>query len=669
MKIINTASNQAYQLNPDTQLEIERTNLFFNEWGEQTLPIDLPDTDLNRRLTGYPDLLANQKKISSHIDCSIQDGDYFMHCRQAILGAKRHEKISTSFYMNEGSFLSRISDVALSEVFGDEIIPGVSTVQEGIDFCWSLINNTHPTYAIFPICVDLDGERRMVNRIDYMDANGNVEDGRRPSQSGTLGFYNSFERKEIVNERTIVLAPGYYISPFMRAPYLLKRIFSYFGYTLLDNFFTETEPFKSMVFINNTIDSLVNGTVMLAHLVPDCMCNTILDIYRKKFCCEFIPNEVERTVTIELFSDNIKLKSAIDLTPYLVSHPEIIQQPYRQLNLSSEKVITEGNSYDSTSDIEAKYPEAWFDETTYGYYRNGYSSDCIQECVSDGNLPYYAGGSLKAYEVKVPDCQYCLLLNTTPYIGEGRTLNSTIDGLPVTDTTDGAENSGDNVTANNPSQAPILSFVYYNGKFSTGTNHDINGNWGYSLVYNGPTGIFEKFYRDFDNLLRNSMHKISANFLFPNTLKKNLPVHRKVTLQGVDCLVNVLKYTIGGKSEPVESELFTAALYEPVSKAKSESERMPRNKTGYRWIIETVSHDSTEEEYLASGYDLIEFDARKANDIPAIYPYPPTKEMYDSGKNYYKRTFFRCYAIRNSPNKKYVKIEVSLKPVPFDYGS
>lgn len=66
---------------------------------------------------------------------------------------------------------------------------------------------------------------------------------------------------------------------------------------------------------------------------------------------------------------------------------------------------------------------------------------------------------------------------------------------------------------------------------------------------------------------------------------------------------------------------------------------MPRNKTGYRWIIETVSHDSTEEEYLASGYDLIEFDARKANDIPAIYPYPPTKEMYDSGKNYYKRTF------------------------------
>lgn len=77
----------------------------------------------------------------------------------------------------------------------------------------------------------------MVNRIDYMDANGNVEDGRRPSQSGTLGFYNSFERKEIVNERTIVLAPGYYISPFMRAPYLLKRIFSYLAIHYLITFY------------------------------------------------------------------------------------------------------------------------------------------------------------------------------------------------------------------------------------------------------------------------------------------------------------------------------------------------------------------------------------------------------------------------------------------------
>lgn len=45
MKIVNTKAGQAYHLTPGTQLEIERPNLFFNEWGEQSLPTDLPDTD------------------------------------------------------------------------------------------------------------------------------------------------------------------------------------------------------------------------------------------------------------------------------------------------------------------------------------------------------------------------------------------------------------------------------------------------------------------------------------------------------------------------------------------------------------------------------------------------------------------------------------------------
>lgn len=661
MKIINTAASQAYQLNPGTQLEVERPNLFFNEWGEQTLPSDMPDTDVNRRLTGYPDLLANRNKIPS-FECTIQDGEYFMPCRQAILGAQRKNKISATYYMNEGSFLSRISDVALSDIFGEEIIPEISTVQQGIDFCWSLRDNSHPNYAIFPITVDLDGDRRPVNRICYMNESGVVNESSRPG-AFTLGFYNSFERKEIVDDRIITLAPGYYISPFIRAPYLLKRIFAYFGYTLLDNFFTITEPFRSMVFINNTIDSLVNGTIMLAHLVPDCMCNTILDIYRKKFCCEFVPDEVSRTVTIELFSENIRSRSTLDLTPYLASHPEIAYQAYRQLQLSSDKSLTEGTSYDATYEIESKYPEAWYNPDDGAYYHTGYSSSVITEQLSDGNLPYYAGGSLKTYEVKVPDCQYCMVKGA-PYIGDGRTLNSTIDGLPVSEATEGATTSDDEVITDTPSQAPILSFVYYDGKYSHGKNHDVNGKWGYSLLYNGPAGIYEKFYRDFDNLLRNSLHKVTAEFLLPNSLKSSLPVHRKITLQGVDFLINILKYTIGGKSEPVNSELFTTTLYEPINTARPEADRMPQNKTGYKWTLQKNIYDSTEAEYKAAGYIVSGAD-RNINDIPAIYPYPPTKSIYDAGGTYYHRTFFQWYMNRQG-QKVYRRIECCLKPELFE---
>ena len=62
MKIVHIPTGEAYQLSPDTCLEVERTNLFFNEYGEQTLPVTLPDTPLNRRLTGNPEQLANLER-------------------------------------------------------------------------------------------------------------------------------------------------------------------------------------------------------------------------------------------------------------------------------------------------------------------------------------------------------------------------------------------------------------------------------------------------------------------------------------------------------------------------------------------------------------------------------------------------------------------------------
>lgn len=679
MKIVNTKAGQAYHLTPGTQLEIERPNLFFNEWGEQSLPTDLPDTDLNRQLTNYPDMLANRNKPSANIDCSIQDGDYFMPCRQAILGAKRREKISTSFYMNEGSFLSRISDVTLTDIFGDEIIPGITTVQQGIDFCWSLRDNSHPNFAIFPITVNLDGDRRHVNRINYMNDAGVCIYDRSP-EKGSYRFYNSFERKETVNDRIIKLEPGYYISPFIRAAYLLRRIFTYFGYTLLDHFLLTSEPFSKMVFINNTIDSLVNGTILLAHLVPDCMANTILDVYRKKFCCEFIPDEVARTVRIELFNDIMDSKPTVDLTPYLKSYPELSFSEYQQLKLSSETVITEGDTYDSTYELEAKYPEAWYKEADGSYCRTGYADSTIEERLSDGNIPYYAGGPLKAYEVKVPDCAFCISYlafpdipnadrgkmkagETAPYIGDGRTLNSTIDGVPAESVAEDSAASDEDVVANNPDQKPILAFVQYSSNYAIGTNHDVLGKWGYSLLYNGPTGIFEKFYRKFDNLLRNSLHKVSADLLLPNSLKNSLQVHHKVTLQGVELLFNIFKYTIGGKSEPVTSELMTTSLYEPLSIAKAESERMVRN-TEYKWMIVSSTTEVSESEYIAAGYTIGEGESDMRNTISAIYPLSPTKAIYDAGGTYYHRNYYICLSRR--PNGKvYYRIDLSLRPALF----
>jgi hypothetical protein len=170
MKIVHTPSGKAYHLDPDTQLEVERTNPFFNDAGEQTLPLTLPDSDHNRAILGYPDALANIKKPGQNIDATISDGEYFTPCRQAILGAKRNEGIETSFYMNEGAFFSRIPDTGLSAVFAGESIPGVATVQQGIAFCRDLLFHRHDIFAIFPVLAKGydDKTTKWLNRVEIM---------------------------------------------------------------------------------------------------------------------------------------------------------------------------------------------------------------------------------------------------------------------------------------------------------------------------------------------------------------------------------------------------------------------------------------------------------------------------------------------------------------------
>lgn len=99
-----------------------------------------------------------------------------------------------------------------------------------------------------------------------------------------------------------------------------------------------------MVFVNNTIDSLVNGSILLAHLVPDCLCSTILNVYRKKFCCEFVSDESNMTVSIELFNEIMSSKAEYDLSSMLTAYPIVDVPEYKQIKLSSEKVIQDGDS-------------------------------------------------------------------------------------------------------------------------------------------------------------------------------------------------------------------------------------------------------------------------------------------------------------------------------------
>lgn len=657
MKITNVSSGKSYHLQADTLLEIERTNLFFNDYGEQSLPVDLPDTSLNRELCGYPGC-ANNRKKPARIECSIQAGGYYAVARQAILGAREGESINCSFYLNEGAFLSKMKDVRLKDIFQDEVVEGVSGVLQCLDFCRSLLANTDERFAIFPILVEDEEwktakESNLTYLLTYLNRMLNGD------------FYMKTSQTVIRSDDTEMnIDAGYYITPFIRVNYLLKRVMLHFGYTLLPSFFSNTSPFDKMVLLNTTADTLANGVIRMTDLLPDVSCEELLEAFRKRFFCEFIPNEAEGTVEIRTFNECISGSSTDTLDGMLVGHAEIeYPESYKEIVLTCGNVESPGDLpvLSGLKDAKDKYPSALltpegsvkrqrfrYYQTTGGtsstgqVVKGGVASDYV--LVSAAGTPFDMDTGLEKEEIEVPDTlpEYADILtgnlvadvgdSTSPrasssylYAGAARWLNSRL--LEAGETAESASSEGTDVE--DEGNLPVI-FAFCKNVNGETTKGCLSLD-GYSLAFNGIDGIFEKFYRNYDTLLRNSLHTVRANLLLTDDMKLQLDAHRPVSLLGHKMLWNVMNYTLGGKNEPTECELLTTQVYEPEDYAPTPNECLPA-ESSYRWVGKTTYTEISKSEY----------EAATSKDLGSIYVYPdtvPTQELYDAGTRICQRTW------------------------------
>ena len=653
MKITN-ASGEDYDLPPGLTLEIERTNPFFNDYGEQSLPVTLPPTAKNRRLLSYPDDIRGLTKSSQRANVMLSHGAYAMRCRQAILSGNKSTGIETSFYLNTGAFYEKYQDVSLSDIFGEKTIP-FNSVADAIQFCKGLYTSYNEQFACFPVRLD----------------DATLNQFRFRSTSGTPPVFVNEEATSMeVDGKTIYLDPGYYITPFIRANYLLKEVLSYFGYTLLDNFFTETEPFKSMVFLNNNIDTLVKSEIRYVQIIPDCMVSTLLNMYRNLFCCEFIPDEVNRTIEIRLFDSVLADRPVTDLTPcmarsYTVDHPA----KFRQLKLSANYVNatqTFGTSlhsdlnrdnqvsnFKNLRELLLKHPDAEYDPLTGSFIRYGFRGIYeISQIVGYVTCDYYAGGVLETEEKKA-DCTIPTTVldkrrsdresqtYLSVFVGSGRALNSTIvmdSEAPAKESETGDDQAKD---AKNEELPLMPSFVvrHSSGAFDQGTtmNCDDQGTrlFDYILAHNGPDGLFERFWRNYDTLLRNSFLKVKVPLLLPETEKLQLSEYKKILLDGQELFPDKIRF-IANKMEVVESDFYTTKLYTPLSTALPEAERLPV-PSPYKWTPhwELHSPDPTKQRVAFVEESI------------AFYK-PPTAAQFYQGGRFHQRECPVLYYARTS---------------------
>ena len=644
MEIVDK-SGECFDLTADVVLEITRSNPFFNEYGEQSLPVVLPATDKNKRLLGYPERLDIVSKVDQRSDVIVRAGVYIMKGRMVVLSANNKTGIEVCVYLNEGAFYEKFNDLQLSEVFKDDVVK-FGNVDAAVSFVQNLMCVRDERFACF-----------QVSKLNKVNPTVNA--------NGYYNLFNAVQQVEVVDEKTITLAAGFYITPFVRANYVLKCVFEHLGYQLNDNFFTRTAPFSDMVFLNNNADSIMNAEIRVEQLVPDCMASTILEIFRNRFCCEFIPNEVDKTIDIVLFKELLHNTKTTDLTNCIVgTHTISYPGQYKCVKLSSEAYYDAVNSTDGTrvrgpkvSNIQEidnlrellnKYPDAMIDYVTGEVYRVGFRAERKHiEVIGYLQSGYYAGGSLDTHDVQCSDVTLRMSqtkrlggarpdsYSLSPNIKDTRFLNSKLVFDDEEENTSSSDTSEDDT-----SLKPMLCFVIHNPSrkrdFGTVLNYDEKGVqvWDYTLAFNGGYGLFERFWRDYDNCLRNSFCTVECELLLSEVDKMQLSSSSKISINGNIFLPNELTYFPSEKQLSVGSFL-TTKLYEPVSVAENEGENIEL----YYWISD----------FTRSNTDTQSYPKWSVTDsISVIFHKQPTEVEFNKGGRFFQKTYNAVFYKRSS---------------------
>lgn len=640
MKIVHP-SGQGYDLPANFKMELTRTNPFFHKKGEQSLPCALPPTSRNMQLLNRPENVGNKNKIDGRIDVTIENGSFIIKARQAILSAKRKYPIQTSFYLNEGSFYERIENITLKDIFKNKSVV-FSSVDDAINFVFSLLSQPDERFSCFMV----SSEDTVLNYVDH---------------TNPFRFRHAIDRIVTINAKEVLIPKGMYITPFIKVRHILQEVCMYLGYTL-DTSFMDADPFLRMVFLNNNVDTIVLGRIDYVDIIPDFTLQQFFDIFRK-FNHEVVTDEVNKKLKLVHFDESLA-DSNVDLS-CMLNEDLLIEyhNNYRQLRLKSEilnapdsddtfvgyeRNINRG--FDTLDDLAKQFPGARILNTDGSVYRNGFKGDKeVTERLGSLHCNYFSGDILSEEEKSFPDTIIEVIKSVFviqdgeggaiisvkdvlfPYVGKTRALRTKLifENEQQTDS--------DNMKSTDHQKLiGMLSFYFLDSNlgFNTGTihNYDLTGQklWNHSLAFNGEDGIFERFWRRYDDLLRNALLEVRGDFLLTEDLKMMLSSYKSVKLNSQKVIPSEIKY-IPGENIAQECIFLTTKLQEPITRAKYITEYFKDG--GFKWVLK-IERNFTNTPPSGT-FEIIKYKSEPT----AYFPNNPTQEQYDAGGRYYEMTY------------------------------
>jgi hypothetical protein len=163
--------------------------------------------------------------------------------------------------------------------------------------------------------------------------------------------------------------------------------------------------------------------------------------------------------------------------------------------------------------------------------------------------------------------------------------------------------------------------------------------WGnLSLQYNGSEGLFARFWKQYDTLLRHAFRKVTCKLNIPVEQMLKFSVLTPKLINGVRVIPVQVKYRIGNKGVVIidEAEFKTLQLQQPYN-IDNEQEIPQFNKSTYYWLrrhnMAAVVAAHPEVDNNGVRWGTIEIP-------PSAHTYPaPTLAQVNAGGRYYEAQY------------------------------
>lgn len=583
--MLKIKTNKGYlDLGGDFTVQIDEKSPVMNDRGSQTVPVTVPCTGNNAKITGFAHRLdMGVKPMNEDQACTVLDGVYKRTGKINIVSAGKKEGITLNIGFDNSEAYSAWKAKKLNAITLP--VKEYSSVNSLCAHLQQVLGGYQTDYAVFQIMTGNDSKDNQ-SYPKYLNYITPVSEG---SKVYRLRYQARTETFLVNGTPTAVALPeGYGVTAFLYVWRVLELVFSEFGYTIIENPFKTDKQLYNLVILNNAADCCVKGKLSYADLMPDCTVEDFLNALYVRFGLVYNVSSDTKTATLRLIRDIVDDVPDIDLSRNLTDEPLITYETARQMKLSAKTSFTgatpsverfEDYLKDqevarlARVDVSQRVIHLNYEETTGRWFK--WDEDNKRLTYSSSSFFSWDRKSDSIEDNELTSDDECVPMDFAPNdILSPQYLADYVHRYTYLKTSSNNDDEDSEkvetplsfvfaFTSSQNSKYPFGSVLPYISEgeevvLKDGSKHTI------SLLFQYKNGLFINFWKKYDAIIRHSFNQVEANTLLPVHQLMSMDILAPVALRGQYLLFDGLSYSLpANKIVPVDLTLRTLRLIAP----------------------------------------------------------------------------------------------------------